>query len=340
MTARARRFAPWVALVGVVLLLLGLGSDVVLDRRDLSLGLRGGIVAVRTVGDAAVITGVGLIVGGVLLLAVQATPQLPRGRGAALGGAALGVGLLTALSLGLARWSGDGVHGHARALQAREGGDGGSGMSADASAQGHEAASAPAGSGATVKTASSMLPGVTHANGEAVAITAAELTAAAKLADDVRAQTVRLQDFAVARAEGYIQITGGRNGLAHFHNQAYYTDGRTLDPARPEQLMYYRLPSGEMRLVGVMFLMPPGQAGPRIGGALTAWHAHDNLCYSSTTGIIVALTDAAGKCPPGTAFRGASPEMMHVWLLDNPDGVFSEDMEPAALLKQIAAEPR
>jgi len=29
--------------------------------------------------------------------------------------------------------------------------------------------------------------------------------------------------------------------------------------------------------------------------------------------------------------------MMHVWVVDNPNGVFSDDMEPAALLKLLAS---
>ena len=34
-------------------------------------------------------------------------------------------------------------------------------------------------------------------------------------------------------------------------------------------------------------------------------------------------------CTNGTWSR--TPEMLHVWLVDNPNGVFSDDMEPAAL---------
>jgi hypothetical protein len=190
---------------------------------------------------------------------------------------------------------------------------------------------------ADVKKATSDARGIVHDHGESIAISTAELFAAAKLVAEVQSGTERLQDFSAAQAEGYIQITRGQSGLAHYINPRYMADGKIADPARPESLMYLRLPSGEMRLVGVMFLMPPGQPGPRIGGVLTAWHAHDNLCYSNATGVITALTNAQGQCPAGTSYRGVTPEMMHVWLVDNPNGVFGEEMDPKLLIAQLTA---
>jgi hypothetical protein len=53
---------------------------------------------------------------------------------------------------------------------------------------------------------------------------------------------------------------------------------------------------------------------------------------------ITGLTDARGNCPPGTVFMGKTPEMMHVWVVDNPNGVFSDEMEPAALIKLIQSQ--
>ena len=118
-----------------------------------------------------------------------------------------------------------------------------------------------------------------------------------------------------------------RNGLAHYLHAGYTRDGRILDPNRPESLIYLRLTDGSWKLVGVMYRMPsPDQPGPRVGGALTAWHAHDNLCTAN--GRVVATT-TNGRCARGTVSK--TPEMLHVWLVDNPNGVFSDDMEPTSL---------
>jgi len=79
-----------------------------------------------------------------------------------------------------------------------------------------------------------------------------------------------------------------------------------------------------------------GQPGPDIGGPLTLWHAHSNLCFNARTNIIDAFTDAAGNCPAGS-FNSGTPEMLHVWVVDNPNGPFSTDMNPAALVKLLQA---
>jgi len=65
-----------------------------------------------------------------------------------------------------------------------------------------------------------------------------------------------------AQAEGYRPITPFVNGLAHFHNQAYNTGRNVLDPEHPQELIYLKMRTGEMKLVGIMYLMPPGAAGP------------------------------------------------------------------------------
>jgi hypothetical protein len=172
----------------------------------------------------------------------------------------------------------------------------------------------------------------THGHGE-VAVSAAELLAAAKLVSDVRASASRFEDIGVALAEGYAQSTPGVSGFPHFHNPVYASDGRLLDPARPESLVYYRSPAGGMRLVGVMFLAPAGQKGPQIGGPLTVWHNHEDLCYD---GPRVAARASNGACPAGMTYRAETVEMLHVWLVDNPGGVFAHEMEPVAMVPSLS----
>lgn len=321
-TAQLKAWAPWVTAGGVVILLLGLAWDAVLHSADPSLAEREGIFSLSNPGHVLFGGGIAIIVAGILMYLVARALESPNKLIFALPAAGL-VALATA-SFALAATTGtlggpnhvhdDGtVHTHTE----------------------HEAfvANQPH------NPANSKLPGVTHDHGEAVAITTGELEAAAKLVADVRAGTARYEDLKVAQQEGYFLLAGGRTGLAHYHNQAFHTDGRIVDPSKPEDLMYLRLADGTTKLVGVMFLMPNStQAGPRVAGPLTAWHAHDNLCFSATLGRISGFTDSNGKCAAGSVFMGKTPEMMHVWLVDNPNGVFSDDMEPAALIKLVQTQ--
>jgi hypothetical protein len=173
-----------------------------------------------------------------------------------------------------------------------------------------------------------------HEHGDAVPVTTEELEAAARLVADTKAGVVRLEDLDAAIAEGYAQVAPPRNGLVHYMNFAYNRDGLILDPERPESIIYLNLPDGSWTLVGAMYRMPsPDEPGPRIGGALTSWHAHDNLCRAGRQIVAVA---ADGVCPRGELYT--TPEMLHVWLVENPDGVFSDDMEPDALVEMAQAQ--
>jgi hypothetical protein len=80
----------------------------------------------------------------------------------------------------------------------------------------------------------------------------------------------------------------------------------------------------------VLYLMPLGVPGPRVGGLLTAWHAHDDVCADPTSYRPVGATVAAGRCPPH-AVRRTSAEMLHVWLVDNPREVFDSRMKLEAV---------
>ncbi len=320
--AKLKVVAPWVTIAGVVTLLAGLAWDAILHKLDPELATRESVFSITNPGHVLFGGGMAIVVLGALMYLAGRALEASGRRALLFGGTAAGLVAFAMTSFAIAASTGSlGGPEHVH--------DNGT-VHTDAEHKDFVA-------GQAKNPASSSLPGVTHDHGEAVAITAQDLEAAAKLVSDVKAGTARLNDFQVARAEGYTPITSGRSGLTHYLNPAYYLDGKNVEPDKPEVLMYARLPGGEQKLVGVMFLMMPGRTGPRVGGPLTAWHAHDNLCYSSTTGIIVALTGADGKCPAGSVFRGVTPEMMHVWVVDNPNGVFSDDMEPAALLKLLAS---
>jgi hypothetical protein len=300
---------------GVVLLLIGLGWDAVLHSLDPTLAEREGIFTLSNPGHVLFAGGIAVIVLGALMYLVGRGFESER----KLVFAASAVALVSLASASMA-------------IAAGTGGLGGPGHHHD-DAEAHTHSEDPA------NQANSKLPGVTHDHGEAVAISWQEVQAADKLVEDTRAGTARFEDINVAMKEGYFLLAGARDGLSHFHNQGYHTDGKILDPEHPEDLIYLRSRDGTAKLVGVMYLMPnANQAGPRIGGPLTAWHAHDNLCANPVLGRITGFTDDKGNCPSGTVKMGKTPEMIHVWLVDNPNGVFSDDMEPAALVKLLQSQ--
>ncbi len=308
---KLKSWAPWVTIGGVAILLVGLAWDAVLHSMDSGLAAREGIFSPSNPGHVLFGGGIAVIVLGALMYLAGRAAESGRVLAYALPGIALIT--LASGSVGIAAATGT-LGGPA-----------------------HTHDEAVAHDDSTVNKANSKLPGVVHDHGEATAITTLELEAGARLVSDTIAGTKRFEDLKVAQSEGYFLLAGGRQGLAHYHNQAYHTDGKILDPQKPEELIYLRKSDGTAQLVGVMFLMPSAnQAGPRVAGPLTAWHAHDNLCFSASLGRISGFADANGKCAAGSVFMGKTPEMMHIWVLDNPNGVFSDDMEPDVLVKLLA----
>jgi len=172
--------------------------------------------------------------------------------------------------------------------------------------------------------------GPSHAPGAAAA-TSDQMAAADKLLQEVKVAIARYTDLRAAEAAGYRQTTPYRFlrwGPTHFQNYAFNRDDGLLDPRRPESLVYFKLPSGEIALIGAMFLAPKGK-GPRPGGSITEWHVHDNLCVTATGSV--ALTNAQGRCPSGSFFVGEAVEMMHVWTFDHPGGPFAHEMTAEAM---------
>ncbi len=60
---------------------------------------------------------------------------------------------------------------------------------------------------------------------------------------------------------------------------------------------------------------------PDIGGTLTQWHIHNNLCFTAT-GQVAGLTGVDGACRPGLN-KGNQAPMIHVWITKNPCGPFA-----------------
>jgi hypothetical protein len=136
-------------------------------------------------------------------------------------------------------------------------------------------------------------------------------------------------DANTAYAEGYRSIGDGFTGDEHYVNWSYLSDGRILDTKHPESLMY-DTHSFPKKLVAAMFTMEIGDTFadvPDIGGPLTQWHVHNDLCLADDPTdplrkVVSSLTGVNGTCPAGTTKAGGVP-MIHVWIVKNPCGPFA-----------------
>ncbi|MGH9085056.1 MAG: hypothetical protein ACRDYW_06350 [Acidimicrobiales bacterium] len=132
----------------------------------------------------------------------------------------------------------------------------------------------------------------------------------------------RFADPAFAETNGFVSIGDGLLGHEHYLSLANMTDGHILDPDLPESLVYDTSVSPK-RLVAAMFMLNPGDTlddVPELGGKLTQWHVHDNLCFAGAQ--VAGLTRADGTCRPGTT-KGQETPMIHVWIEPQPCGPFA-----------------
>ena len=102
-------------------------------------------------------------------------------------------------------------------------------------------------------------------------------------------------DPAFAEAQGFVSIGDGFLGYEHYLSAANMNDDKLLDPDHPESLVF-DTQSEPKRLVAAMFMMDKGDTlddVPELGGKLTQWHVHDNLCFAGAR--VAGLTDADGQ---------------------------------------------
>ena len=171
--------------------------------------------------------------------------------------------------------------------------------------------------------------------------TPAERAAANDLILAARKALARYADISVAAADGY-NVTGIHGIDFHAQNPANENDGRILDVAHPETLVYAVAPNGQPVLMGAMFLMPRiGEPGPAIGGPLTVWHAHQNICFSLAPPGIAGLLSPLGGCPIGTIDMALTAEMIHIWIVPGAPEPFGDldDAWKRAYLSSVAARP-
>jgi hypothetical protein len=150
-----------------------------------------------------------------------------------------------------------------------------------------------------------------------------EPTPADVLVEQTRAHLPRWHDVAVAEADGYRSIGDAITGYEHFVHWDRAADEVTLDPTRPESLVYEVGPEGARELVSAMYLLPPGstmEEAPDLGDETAVWHTHDNLCWSEDRRVVGLLI--GDRCVPEGEPAPSVP-MMHVWLDEHECGPFA-----------------
>jgi len=142
--------------------------------------------------------------------------------------------------------------------------------------------------------------------------TAAEQAAANTLVAQTTAVVARYASLSAATAAGYVPATNPDGYEVHYANWSIVRSGDVLDPNHPSSLVYANTVKGPV-LLGAMYLgAGPCIPGPDVGGPLTQWHAHDDLCLSATHQV-VGKTDASGACATGV-HNTSTYFMLHVWV--------------------------
>ncbi len=136
----------------------------------------------------------------------------------------------------------------------------------------------------------------------------------------------RWADPKVAEAAGFHSIGDGFTGYEHLIQWDWINDDDVLDPERPESLVYRVDRDGTRTLEAAMYMLPQGNTldtVPELGGKLTQWHIHDNLCFSPGEAPKVrGLTAAGGGCQAGLVKFDPVP-MVHVWIVPHECGPFA-----------------
>jgi hypothetical protein len=173
--------------------------------------------------------------------------------------------------------------------------------------------------------------------GTTAAPTASQVVAAAALVNETDASLKRYANVQAAFAAGYTYVlkTNGEEHLLYDGGDPSY---QGLDPQHPSSLVYaINVAHHAPILLGAMYIMGDRSNGPQIGGGLTRWHSHLVTCVSGQQ--IVAGFDVRlrGGCDPATWQDRYTSQMLHVWVVPYPGGVFSDDLSAAATNAAVQA---
>lgn len=315
-----------IALAGVGLSVVAVGGWVMAKTVGISFVDGLGELEVIQFADAAA-AGLALV-GGMLCLRNVMTDSVGSAR-AAFGPVAVGGVAAVVAVISLVAMTATGGHAHAgghdetaTAPHDETVGHDDSGQTST-SGEGHDAGSGHGG-GSTARPYDPNLP--IDLSGVA-GVTPTEQARAENLIAITLARLPRFADPAVAEAQGFRSIGDGFTGFEHFINWGYISDDHILDPDYPESLVYETGPDGSRTLVSAMFMLTPGARlsdVPELGGALTQWHIHDDLCFTDDpqAPMVAGLTSVGGTCQPPLKKLDPTP-MIHVWIRPHPCGPFA-----------------
>jgi hypothetical protein len=158
-------------------------------------------------------------------------------------------------------------------------------------------------------------------------VTADEQARAEALVEETIDVLPQFADVDSLDEKGYFSIGDAASGDEHFINWNLINDDVLIDPNQPESLVFEPQPDGSKKLVAAMFMMPDGsklEDAPDIGGPLTQFHIHDDLCFNNdpVAARLVSITRVGGPCPAGTSKFDPAP-MIHVWITPHPCGPFA-----------------
>jgi hypothetical protein len=167
--------------------------------------------------------------------------------------------------------------------------------------------------------------------------TAAQVLAAAQLIRETDSSLKRYANVQAAFAAGYTYVlkTNGEEHLLYDgQNPAY----QGLNPQDPSSLVYaINVPNHAPILLGAMYIMAGQQNGPQIGGGLTRWHSHLVLCVNGRQTVAGFGVQLRGSCDPATWQDTYTSQMLHVWVVPYPGGVFSDDLSASATNAAVQA---
>jgi hypothetical protein len=166
--------------------------------------------------------------------------------------------------------------------------------------------------------------------GSTAAPTAGQVLAAAQLVRQTDASLVKYENVRAAFAAGYTYVlrTNGEEHLLYDGPNPAYAG---LNPQDPSSLVYaINVPHHAPILLGAMYIMPDNQNGPQIGGGLTRWHSHLTICENGKPTIAGFGVQLRDTCNPATWKNRYTSQMLHVWVVPYPGGVFSDDLSLAA----------
>jgi hypothetical protein len=167
--------------------------------------------------------------------------------------------------------------------------------------------------------------------------TAAQVVAAAQLIKDTDASLKRYANVQAATAAGYTYVlkTNGEEHLLYDGPDPAY---QGLNPQDPSSLVYaINVPKHAPILLGAMYIMGGPHNGPQIGGGLTRWHSHLVTCVDGQPTIAGFGVQLRGRCNPATWQDKYTAQMLHVWVVPYPGGVFSDDLSAAATSSAVQA---